>query len=441
MDQDPNRYNFDPGYADRNVYASAPSLLEALSRFRWLVVGISIAASVLVYGFSVLQATTYEAEATMLLVDPRTSGVFADPSTSISDVSRYVRNQATFVESSAVAARAIQILEADLTVKQIRELVTAAPSRDLDLVTVTATRPTGEEAAALANAISTAYQQIVTEQVQEAAETTITELENSKTDLESRIDVLEATLAAEPGNSAVQAQRDAAIAQLVNIDTRIEQIDINMSLYGSGVQYFEAAEVPESRSAPKPLRNAAAAAVLGLLAAGAYAWWRTERSPLAESRHDPAPVLGAPLLREIPEFSSVGSNGPAPVIHEPESIAAEAYLFATSSIEFALEQIRGSTVVVTSPGANDGKTVTSLNFAAAATGSGSRVLLVDADERARGLTRMGGDGTLPGLTDLIQRDDIDIRDCLVRWRVTEDRHVMVLPAGGRLRAASGLFRE
>ena len=403
------------------------------------MVGVSVAAAVVVYGLSFLQATSYEAEASMLLTDPRTSGIFDDGSSGISDLSRYVRNQADFAQSSAVAARAVGLLGNGLTVKEVNESVSATPSRDRDLVTIRARQPNAEEAASLADAIGEAYQQLVAEQVQATGASAIAELGASKAEFQSRVDGLEAGLAVDPGDSLLRAERDAAIAQLVNLDTRIAQIDVNMALYGSGVQYFEAAEIPESPAAPRPLRNAAAAAVLGLLAAGAFAWWRTERSPLAEHRHDPAPVLGAPLLGEVPDFSSMGVKGPAPVIYEPESSVAEAYQFVVSSIQFALGEVNGSVVVVTSAGAGDGKTVTSLNLAAAATGDGSQVLLVDADERARGLTKMGGDGTLPGLTDLV-RDSFELADCVVRWKVTDDRHVLVLPAGTRLSVAAGLFR-
>ena len=262
----------------------------------------------------------------------------------------------------------------------------------------------------------------------------------SKAEFQARVDALEAGLVENPGDAVLQAERDAAITQLVSLDTRIEQIDVNLSLYGSGVQYFEAAEIPTSPAAPRPFRNAAAAAVLGLLAAGSYAWWRSERSPVAETRHDPAPVLGAPLLGEVPDFGAVGVEGPAPAIHQPESVAADAYQFLVTSIDIALDQIGGSSILVTSVGPEEGKTVTSLNLAAAATGDGARVLLVDADERARGLTRLGGDGKLTGLTDLVRRSDVDLRDCLVRWKVTDSQHVMVVPAGTPLPAATGLFR-
>jgi len=189
------------------------------------------------------------------------------------------------------------------------------------------------------------------------------------------------------------------------------------------------------------VRNAAAAAVLGLLAVGAFAWWRSERLPLANERHDPAPILGAPLLAEVPEFASAGAVSPAPTVFEPNTGASEAYQFLVSSLDFALEQIEGSTVLITSPGQGDGKTATALNMSVAAVGDGTQILLVDADERARGLTVMGGREEAMGLTDVAQRDDLELVDCIQRWKVSDDQELSVLPAGSKVASTASFFRS
>ncbi|MFQ5518022.1 MAG: AAA family ATPase, partial [Acidimicrobiia bacterium] len=420
-----------------------PSLSEALWRFRWLVIAAVLVAGGAGYGLSYLQATTYQAQAGMILTDPRISGAFQDSTTGIGDLSRYVRNQAEFVESTAVATRAAELLTDSLGIGPgaVAGASSATPSADLDLVTVKATYATAAGAAAIANAVADAYQQLVLEEVQDNATAAIAELATSKTQMQGRVDDLDDVLATEPDNLAVKAERDAAVAQLVTLDTRIEQINVNMALYGSGVQFFEAAKAPSARSTPKPVRNAAAAAILGLLGAGAFAWWRTERQPLAEDRHDPAPVLGAPLLGEIPEFATAGGVAPAPTVNQPNSVAAEAYRFVASSLEFALDQVGGSMVLITSPDPGNGKTVTALNAAVATVGDGSRVLLVDADERVRGLTRMGGKENAAGLTDLVRRDDLELIDCLERWQVSNSQALSVVPAGSKVSSTSGLFRS
>ncbi len=421
--------------APQNAFESGPGLLEALTRFRWLVVSAGAGAAIVVFGLSSLQAASYDAEATMLLSDPRTSAVFDPSSSSISDRPRYVRNQADFVESAAVAVRAAEINGGETSATDIRDSVTAVPARDLDLITIRVSGPRAEGAADLANAVGNAYQQLVSERVQQTASDAIAELVSSKAELKIRVHSLDAALQADPGNGAIRAERDSVVAQLFNLDTRISQIDLDMALYGSGVEYFEVADIPTSPASPRPLRNGAAAAVIGLLAAAVFAWWWTERAPLAERRHDPAPILGAPLIGEVPDFAAAGAKGPAPVIHEPDSMAAEAYHFLASSVAMALERVGGLTVLITSASAGDGKTVTSLNLAAAASGNGKRVLVVDGDERARGLTRMGGDDSLPGLADLVHNNDLTLLDCLVRWRVADGRYITVLPSGQRSSAA------
>lgn len=88
----------------------------------------------------------------------------------------------------------------------------------------------------------------------------------------------------------------------------------------------------------------------------------------------------------------------------PESLAAEQYLGLRLKIE-RLRQTRDVRVIaITSPGAGDGKTVTSINIAAALSrGSSDRVLLVDADLRSPSIERsLGLDaGGEAGLADAI----------------------------------------
>ena len=142
-------------YQDR--FQLRVGVLEALSRFRWLVLLTSVVAATVTYGLSSRQADSYQAEASMLLTDPRTSGVFDDAAAGISSMFRYVRNQAEIIESDAVAIRAADLLGTSLTIGEITGSVSAVASRDLDMVTVLAVRPTATEAAALADAVAEAY--------------------------------------------------------------------------------------------------------------------------------------------------------------------------------------------------------------------------------------------------------------------------------------------
>jgi polysaccharide biosynthesis transport protein len=99
------------------------------------------------------------------------------------------------------------------------------------------------------------------------------------------------------------------------------------------------------------------------------------------------------------------TSRPGAGLAPPGTFAAEQYQNLRLKIE-RLQQARGVCVVaVTSPGTNDGKTLTSINLAAAlARGPGARVLLIDADLRRPSVgPRLGladdGVGLVSALTD------------------------------------------
>jgi Mrp family chromosome partitioning ATPase len=103
-----------------------------------------------------------------------------------------------------------------------------------------------------------------------------------------------------------------------------------------------------------------------------------------------------------------------------------------SSLGFALDQGGGKKVVITSSSVGEGKTATALNIAIAAAGDGRTPLLIDADERARGLTRMSGFGIAPGITDADPESGTGA--VVQKWLVEGEAVVEFVPAGKKLGA-------
>ena len=125
----------------------------------------------------------------------------------------------------------------------------------------------------------------------------------------------------------------------------------------------------------------------------------------------------------------------------PSSFAAERYQGLRMTVERlkALRDVR--VIAVTSPGAGDGKTVTSINLAGAlAHGAKARVLLIDADlRRPTVATRLGladadprgthlglADAGSRGLVDAITNEGTRIQDVT---RTVDGFHLAVVPAG------------
>ena len=116
-------------------------------------------------------------------------------------------------------------------------------------------------------------------------------------------------------------------------------------------------------------------------------------------------------------------------LQAPGSFAAEQYQGLRMTVE-RLKALRDVKVVaVTSPGAGEGKTVTSINLAAAlAHGSDPKVLLIDADLRRPNVAARLDieDGNERGLIEAITTDALRIGDIA---RTVKGSAVRVVPAG------------
>ncbi|MGH8057964.1 MAG: CpsD/CapB family tyrosine-protein kinase, partial [Candidatus Entotheonellia bacterium] len=119
-------------------------------------------------------------------------------------------------------------------------------------------------------------------------------------------------------------------------------------------------------------------------------------------------VLGVPVFGTIPDFQPVvGPDTTADVdprlvvLCEPKSSAAEGYRTLRTNIQFAEPDKRIKTLVVTSPLASEGKTVSAANIAVVMSQLGQRTLLVDADQRRPTIHQLFHVPQEPGLSDVL----------------------------------------
>ncbi|PQJ35055.1 hypothetical protein BSZ35_11030 [Salinibacter sp. 10B] len=108
----------------------------------------------------------------------------------------------------------------------------------------------------------------------------------------------------------------------------------------------------------------------------------------------------------IPDSDNDRSDWPG--IASPFSPAAEAYRHVATNVRLGLPHAV-TTLLVTSPGAREGKTTTTANLGVALSESGRDVLLVDADLQGPTLHKMFDIERTPGLTDRLADIDDGIR--------------------------------
>jgi capsular exopolysaccharide synthesis family protein len=198
---------------------------------------------------------------------------------------------------------------------------------------------------------------------------------------------------------------------------------VNSALAPTNLRVIERAEVPDRASSPRVGMNLGVGFVAGLLLAFAATFLCEYFDDSVKSSEEMEGLLQLPALATIPNFAlarrspvsralSGGADGasvPAAagvtpalvVVHEPLSPVAEAFRALRTAVLFSTPEAPPKMLLVTSAGASEGKTVSSLNLAATLAEAGSRVLLIDVDLRKPSCHRQLGITNTAGLSSFL----------------------------------------
>jgi capsular exopolysaccharide synthesis family protein len=194
---------------------------------------------------------------------------------------------------------------------------------------------------------------------------------------------------------------------------------VNSELAASNMRVIDRAEVPGRPSKPNVPLNLTVGVLAGLVFAVGSAFLCEYFDNSVKSSDEVEELLQIPSLAMIPNFvlarrsgrlaygvagdgNGAASNGGGPteasngfggelvVLREPRSPAAEAFRTLRTAILFSAPGAPPKVILVTSAGAGEGKTVSSVNLATSLAEAGSRVLLLDGDLRRPGCHRALG---------------------------------------------------
>ncbi|MDT8368277.1 MAG: polysaccharide biosynthesis tyrosine autokinase [Longimicrobiales bacterium] len=186
---------------------------------------------------------------------------------------------------------------------------------------------------------------------------------------------------------------------------------------------------------PNGQLNVLLGALLGLVLGVGAAFFVEYLDRTVRTSADIEALLGIPVLGIIPRLRRIddeiedrvrGRKTPMIVAMDPLDPAAEAYRNLRMNLMFMnTPEAPIQTILFSSPGPDEGKSTTALNFAVMLAQQGERVLLIDADLRRPSLHRALDILREPGLTNLLV-GDAETREA-IRLNVLPD--LDILPSG------------
>ena len=368
------------------TWGDRPGIVASLLRYRVIVVAATLLGAVAGYGIAQLLPVRYQADAVLILSDPGAAGVLGGgEALEGGDRQVYLDKQADIMTSTVVLERALELLGSPQSPRDVRDELDVQPSANLANISIAATGTDPRSAAALANAVGAAYEQVTQERAAVDADRAIASLEELRDRYQADFDASPTSADGQP----TARQRQLA-GQIADVQQREQDITTQAAVYASGVEYFEQAEPPTSPSQPKPKLGAVLGGLVGLLAAGAWAWWAAARDPRAEDRGEPARILEAPLLGEVSPLPAPQVATGEPTTPGLDPALEDAYHFIVASMEHELAGVGGTAIAVTSVGPGDSKTSAVLQIGNAASQENREVLLIDADVRMRHLSECVG---------------------------------------------------
>lgn len=182
---------------------------------------------------------------------------------------------------------------------------------------------------------------------------------------------------------------------------RYSQISSQAGLTNNNISIVDRANVPISPIYPNPALNMALAGFGGLMLALIVAFTR-ER--LGDAVHTPNQIeqeLGLQLLGVVPKLKGPQSLDEA--LADPRSPIVEAHHTIAMALDTSAMLPKHSILLLTSSGANEGKSTTALILGSNLAATGKRVLLIDGDMRRGSLHRVIGLPNEKGLADVLSK--------------------------------------
>jgi succinoglycan biosynthesis transport protein ExoP len=187
---------------------------------------------------------------------------------------------------------------------------------------------------------------------------------------------------------------------------QLKQAQLGGDFSGISAHVTESANASESPVNPRLERTLLIALLAGCMLGAVVALAADVLDSRVHSHFDLLQVADYPVIGRVPQIGPelTGTSGNASLLThlQPRSPEAEAYRATRTCIDYLRRYRDAQVILVTSPVAGDGKSITASNLAISLAQAGRRVLLIDADHRRPTVHRSHGLRCDLGLTSVLK---------------------------------------
>jgi capsular exopolysaccharide synthesis family protein len=342
----------------------------------------------------------YTATATLLFQSGNTSAV---------DPAREAATNEALATLPVVAVRAAEEMGEGTSASEVLGAVSASSGNSMaDVATISATSPSPERAAEIANGYSHAYIEFRKETDQAQVQQAITLVEHSLEGL---------------------SPEELAGSQGATLEDRLNRLKVQRALQTGRAELVQPAGVPDSPSSPKTKRNVLLGILLGLLLGFGLAALLERFDRRVRTADDLEELFEAPIIARISRSKTLPNTELKDILQLQE---AEDFRILRTNLRYFNVDRELKSVLLASPEPGDGKSTVARGLAAAMAEVGEDVLLLEADLRKESEFRSAGGRAAPGLSTVLSGvplDEVLLEVPLTAQSAEQSRKLSVLPSG------------
>ena len=367
---------------DRQGVLRAP--LRILRHHRVVIVVLTLLGAGIAAAFSFSQEPAYVAEARVTFQEESRSNAEAGlAATQTQTAQQLAAEGASTMLSKEVLQRAKRRLRNGRTVGQLRSMLSTSVDESSALVTVEARASDKQLAAALANEVARGAVTLQKNAERKRFTRSAERVERQYEDLRDE---------GRPG-----ARTDIALSTLLDRISTLRTLSVN----ATPARLAEGAAVPSSPVSPRPVRDTLLGGLAGLLLGMVFAFGRSAVDRRLRDSDEIKATLDLPVVGMV-RIEALGNaayvpNGRGPMTDQD----VESFRVLRTNLAFLDVDRPITSVLVTSPLPEEGKSTVAASLAAANAASGRRTLLVECDLRRPSLPARLSVNRSPGLTDYL----------------------------------------